>query len=175
MKVLFVCTANICRSAYAEVTARHGAAGVLSFSSAGVHGFPAAGMESLMASEAEARGVSSARFRSARLTTAMIDDADLVLTAETRHRQFILEERPVAMRTTFTLGQFARGLDRVDAPSADLIAQVRAQAPTSRPEDDVADPYGRGPDAASRAAHEIDDLLAQILPALELAANAPAV
>ncbi len=43
LRVLFVCTANICRSAYAEVAARHllGASVAVSFSSAGTHGLPA--------------------------------------------------------------------------------------------------------------------------------------
>ena len=166
MEVLFVCTANICRSAYAEVMARHLAPEGLGFSSAGVHGLPAAPLEGLMAAEAEARGAVTSGFRSRPLTMAMVDAADLVLTAETRHRRLILEDRPLAMRKAFTFGQFARGLSLLADPTPDLLAEVRAGAATSTVADDVADPYGRGPDAAATAALELDDLLAQILSAL---------
>ena len=47
-------------------------------------------------------------FRSRRLTRETLDQADLVLTAESSHRAFILEEHPQALRKVFTLGQFAR-------------------------------------------------------------------
>jgi len=44
---------------------------------------------------------------------------------------------------------------------------VRARAATSRPDDDVDDPYGRGHGQAQLAALEIEALLRLILPALE--------
>ena len=56
-----------------------------------------------MAGEAEARGALTSGFRSRALTMQMVDEAEVVLTAETRHRLLILEERPLAMRKTFSL------------------------------------------------------------------------
>ena len=123
-------------------------------------------MDSLMAGEAEARGALTSGFRSRGLTTQMIDEADVVLTAETRHRLFILEERPLAMRKTFSLGQFARGLSTLDGHHRDLLNRIQATAATSTAADDVADPYRRGAPAAATAARELDRLLRQIVPAL---------
>jgi len=166
MKVLFVCTANICRSAYAEVVARHLAPERLTFTSAGVSAAAAAPMEELMAAEAAARGAATANFRSRRLTLGMVDEADVVLTAESGHRRLVLEDRPLAMRKTFTFGQFVRGLSAVPEPSSELLDQVRARAATSTRADDVPDPYLHGPTAAESAAEELDELLRLILPAL---------
>ena len=164
--VLFVCTANICRSAYAEAMARHLVPDGLTFASAGVHGWDAAPMEPLMAAEAEARGASVGEFRSRQLTLEMVDEADVILTAETLHRRRILEERPLAMRKAFTFGQFARGLSAVTAPYPNLLEEVRAAAATSTETDDVVDPFGRGPAAAQAAARHLDELLQRTLPPL---------
>ena len=168
MKVLFVCTANICRSAYAESLARRLAPEGLEYASAGVQGFAEAPMEPSMAEEAVARGADPSAFRSRRLTAQMLAEADLVLTAEARQRRLILEEHPRALRKTFTLGQFARGLAAVadPEPSDGLVDRVRARAATASEDEDVVDPYGRGPVAAHTAAEEIDRLLRVILPAL---------
>jgi sulfate adenylyltransferase len=169
MKVLLVCTANICRSPYAELVARElaGPGSSLEFSSAGVRAGDGDPMDPVMAAEAASRGAEPGSFRSRRLTNELIDDADLILTAESAHRKRILEERPLAMRNAFSLGQFARGLQAVPpGPADDLLARVRAKAATAVSEDDVADPYGRGHGPAQLAAMEIDALLKLILPTL---------
>lgn len=167
MRVLFVCTANICRSAYAEVLARHFAVPGLEFDSAGVHGLTAEPMNPPMAQEAKARGADPSAFRSKMLTPAMVDAADLVLTAETGHRARILADQPLALRKAFSFRQFARGLaDAGEGDPATLLERVRLHAATSYPEDDVADPYGRGAAAAEKTAAELEALLRLILPAL---------
>jgi protein-tyrosine-phosphatase len=166
VKVLFVCTANICRSAYAEVVARHLAPQRLTFTSAGVRAAEGVPMEELMAAEAVTRGAATANFRSRRLTVAMVDEVDVILTAESGHRRLVLEDRPLAMRKTFTFGQFARGLSAITGPSSELLDQVRAKAATSTEADDVPDPSRRGPTAAGAAADQLDELLRLILPAL---------
>lgn len=167
IRVLFVCTANICRSAYAEIRARHLLGGDPSaeVASAGVHGFPDHPLEEEMAAQLASRGVDGSAFRSRRLTLAMVDEADLVLTAEVRHRSFILDDRPAAFRKVFTLGQ----LDSVVATLSpelvgrDLLAGAAAALRPARAEDDVPDPYRRGPEAASAAAEHLDRLLAPLV------------
>lgn len=167
MRVLFVCTANICRSAYAEVLARHLALPGLEFDSAGVHGRTAEPMDPPMAGEALARGADPAAFRSKMLTPELVDVADLVLTAETAHRARILADQPRAMGKAFSFGQFARGLAGAgEGDPATLLARIRSHAATSYPYDDVADPYGRGPAAAQQTAAELEALLTLVLPAL---------
>lgn len=171
-RVLFVCTANICRSSYAELVTRDrlaalGAEGV-EVVSAGTHGWRDHPMDPVMAAEVERRGIDPSAFRSRPLTRAVVDEADLVLTAESRHRTFVLQERPVAVRRTFSLGQFASALDDVPADVAgqDLLAAVRRARATARAGDDVADPFGRGPEAAAEAAEHLDRLLGRVLPRL---------
>lgn len=166
--VLFVCTANICRSAYAELVTSARAGDHLEVGSAGTHGWADHPVERHMAAELERRGVESHAFRSRRLTRALIDEADLILTAEAAHRTFVLQERPAAVRRAFTLGQLASALEVVppDVPRDELLAAVRRARPTAREEDDVTDPYGRGGDAAASAARHIDDLLGRVLPRL---------
>ncbi len=167
-RILFVCTANICRSAYAEVrTAQLGVPGVTAHS-AGTHGWPDHAMDHHMAAELERRGADSDGFRSRRLTRSLVDDADVVLTATAAHRTFVLQERPGAVRRTFTLGQLAAALGEVpdDVHGADLLVAARRARATATADDDVADPYGRGPDAAAAAARHLDELLERVLPRL---------
>ena len=169
MKVLFVCTANICRSAYAEVVARQlaGPGSALAFDSAGILAADGQPMDPPMAAEAERRGADPRAHRSKRLTLGLVDNADLILTAETVHRSRILEDRPLAMRKAFTLGQFARGLRASHDDPGGVLERVRARAATSGPDDDVDDPYGRGHGKAQLVALEIEALLRLVLPALE--------
>ncbi len=167
--MLFVCTANICRSAFAQKLAAHLAGDEpLRFSSAGVHGYTDHPVEEAMAAQLLARGVQPEPFTSRPLTLAMVDQADLVLTAEAGHRRYVLEERPTALRKAFSLGQFARGLAAAgsDVPPEQLLVAVRRAAATALPEDDIADPFRRGEDAARAAADQIEAALRAALPAV---------
>lgn len=169
-RILFVCTANICRSAYAELrTAQRGVEGLL-VGSAGTHGWVDHPMDPPMAAELEARGVDPTAFRSRRLTKALIDEADVVLTATAAHRTFVLQERPRAVPRTFSLGQLAAAVDSVpqELTGAELLAAARKARATAVSDDDVADPYGRGPKGAAAAAAHIDELLDRVLPRLYL-------
>ena len=169
-----MCTANICRSAYAELNTRHvlGADTSVEVGSAGTHGYVDHPLDPPMAAQLRARGVDPDGFRSRRLTPRLVADADLVLTAETVHRQRILEDQPEAFRRTFTLGQLVRALDDAgtapDAPvrGAELLAELGPVRPPS-PDDDVLDPYRRGDEAAARAAAHLDDLVSRLRPVLD--------
>lgn len=171
LRVLFVCTANICRSAYAELMARHlqGPDSGVHVESAGTHGYANRPVDPPMAAQLTARGVEATAFLSRRLTTPIIARADLVLTAEAAHRQRVLEDHPEVFRRVYTLGQLARtmdeiGLASIDGNDIDSLAQLLAGAarPPER-SDDVHDPYRRGEDAAGRAAAHLDELLTRIL------------
>ena len=163
IRVLFVCTANICRSPYLELRARQllGPDSGVEVSSAGTHGFDAAPVSDTMAAEFAQRGTEVDAFRSRSATGELVDAADLVLTAEASHRTRLLEDRPAAFRKIFTLGQFVASAQQAD-PSlhghALLEALQSRRVPTS-PAHDIADPYRRGPEAARQAAVTMEALL----------------
>ena len=175
LKVLFVCTANICRSPFMELTARHLAGdAAIEFRSAGTHGFPDHPMNPEMTVTLEPRGVTGHEaFRSRALTKDELDWADVVLTAEAEHRQFILDDHPADFRKVFTLGQFVESLaGHEDLHGRELLEAVGSRRTTASPDLDVADPYRRGPEAAERAAAHIESLLRAALAALTPKASA---
>ena len=154
LNVLFVCTANICRSPFMEITARElaGPDAPVEFSSAGTHGFREYPMDSVMAGALTERGLSADTFLSRPLTADLIEDADLVLTAEASHRAFILDDHAAAFRKVFTLGQVAEVVrnspEGLTGP--ELLRALGERRGASEPRLDVRDPYGRGAKAAER-------------------------
>ena len=169
LRVLFVCTANICRSPYMELHARHlaGPDSPVTFTSAGTHGFEHRKMNESMVREL-AEGLDHSGFRSRHLTAEMLYDADLVLCAEAAQRQFILDEHPALFRKVFTLGQFAEAVRRSDPQlsGAELVAAASTVPGIAQWVEDVADPYRRGEEAAARAAEHLDPLGRRIRPVL---------
>ncbi len=174
LRVLFVCTANICRSAYAEVAARHlaGAAANVTFSSAGTYGLPAQPLNRDIA-EFLPPGATAEGFASRKVSRAMVHEADLVLTAEAAHRSFLLQEDPRAFRKVLTLGQFAEVVTRSGLRGRELVTEAGRRQPPVRSEHDLRDPYRRGRAANAKAAARIDELLAIVVPALVGGGTAP--
>jgi protein-tyrosine-phosphatase len=166
LNVLFVCTANICRSPYLELLARS-RVDTVRFSSAGTHGYDGAQMDRTMAATLT-DGIPHREFRSRALTRALIDEADLVLTAERSHRTFVLEEAPAAFRRIFTIGQFAEAVRRTpDVAGRELIAAASATPGIAQfRKGDISDPYRKGDAAAALAAEQMAGLLDVILPAV---------
>ena len=167
LRVVFVCTANICRSPFLEVSARAlaGEGSRVEFSSAGTHGYDAQPMNPEMV--ATLAGATADDFASRRLTAAILQEADLVLTAEATHRSFILEEFPQHLRKVFTVGQFAAAVEEhPDLRGRELVAAVGARRTAARREHDIADPYRRGESAAATAADTMSRMLGVIVPRL---------
>jgi sulfate adenylyltransferase len=163
IRVLFVCTANICRSPYLELRARQllGPDSGVVVTSAGTRGFDDEPVSETMEAEFVRFGTDTAAFRSRMVTGALLDEADVVLTAEARHRTRLLEERPASFRKIFTLGQFvesARGADP-SLRGRDLIAALSNRRAPASPDHDIDDPYRRGPEEAQRAAETMEGML----------------
>ncbi len=143
------------------------AQGALEASSAGTHGYDDHGVDFEMRELLTQREVSSDSFRSRRLTTELVDEADLVLTAEVAHRQLILDEQPGAFGKVLTLGQFADAVRKADGLTGEeLLGEIATRRPHPDPSLDVTDPYRQGPEAAARAAEQIESLLEIVVPAL---------
>jgi sulfate adenylyltransferase len=174
LNVLFVCTANICRSPYMELFARQvgGPDADITFSSAGTHGFRDSAMDTEMAQLLDAADRDA--FRSRPLTAELLRDADLVLTAEHTHRQFILDDHPAHFRKVFTLGQFAEAVRTSDLRGRELVTYAGEHRGAADPALDVADPYRRGPEAAQACSDQLQELLRVVVPALTDARRLPA-
>jgi protein-tyrosine-phosphatase len=173
LRVLFVCTANICRSPTMELVARDLAGDPersgIEFSSAGTHardGHPFnADMTPTLPTTLAAGDVDG--FRSRFLSADLLARADLVLTAESLHRQHILDDHPQLHRKVFTLGQFEATIAELPGLTGrELVEAAGTRRTPSSPAHDVADPYRRGRAAATRATGTITDMLSVVVPRL---------
>ena len=171
LRILTVCTGNICRSPVAErlLSARWGAP--VSVGSAGTHAVVGAPIDPGMAAHLDAAGVAAGGFAARQLTAAQIRDADLVLALTRAHRARILDEVPAALRRTFTLLEFARIVGSPGLPGGaggSLPLRVEAAARHRHlgdvlHDDDVPDPYGREAAAFAESYGLIDAAVAAIV------------
>lgn len=173
VRILPVCTGNICRSPMAMQLLRMQLdPQQFSLASAGVAAVDGAPMDPISRLIAEKLGVPDAGEHVARqLTRHMVAEADLVLALTLEHRRQIVELRPAAAKYTFTLREFARIVDEVpDAEFATAVAGARQPVraalkavvshrgllPPAAPSTlDVVDPYGRSARVHEKAAAEV--------------------
>lgn len=169
-KILVVCTGNICRSPMAECLLRDALdhrvrlnpsievasaeRTSIEVASAGTHGYDNAPMDPNAAEQLRRLGGDPSEFRSRPLTDQLSEQADLILTATRRHRSFVLERVPQALRQTFTLLEFADAIAivRRDQPEVSDLPEIVRLAAAARSrvglqDYDIADPYGAPPDA----------------------------
>jgi protein-tyrosine phosphatase len=187
-EVLFVCHANICRSPMAEHIARRaidrtfGYLGSgLAVSSAGTHAGEGSSMHPGAAQILVERGIDGTSWSSRHLTTTMVADAALVLTAGRTQRSICVEMEPQALRRTFTLRQFARIAGAIapfhpgpdTAPEVkfrtfvDQVGMVRSSLqPVPASEDDIADPVRQPIEAFRQCAAAIERDVNTILTAV---------
>ncbi|SOC47761.1 protein-tyrosine phosphatase [Blastococcus aggregatus] len=159
MRLLFVCTGNVCRSPVAERTARAlldatlgASAAAIGTASAGTRAVVGAPVHPLAATALVELGGESEGFSARQLTADDVRSSDLVLTMTRRHRDAVLLLAPGALRRTFTLAEAAALLSRVAPrppgghPRPSLVDALNAERAlrtgTAREEDDIADPIG---------------------------------
>lgn len=165
LRVLVVCTGNICRSPLAERLLRARLGDRVVVTSAGTHGLDAAPMEPNAADELTRWGGDPDGFASHRIVPADVEDADLVLTMTTGHRAAVLAEHPGAMARTFTLLEFAHLLDLQGGSfrGTDSVRDLARRRGVSTLEGyDVADPFGQSPAVHAQAAASIADAVERI-------------
>lgn len=166
VRVLFVCTANICRSPYAQLRAA-ALAPELAVASAGLEGFDAADMDAEMAGQLHLRGIDATGFASRPIAAEDVHAADLVATFEARQLKQLAKRYPEAAAKTFTLAQLAAAarIPQV-ATGAAFVGHARATSGKPRRKEDIADPYRRGTSAAALCAVQIDRTLHATLSAV---------
>jgi protein-tyrosine-phosphatase len=117
-----------------------------------------------------------------RVTTELVHDSDLVLTAESAHRSIIVSAHPLRFRKCFTMREFARlgaGLDSMAAPlTVDAlrarvaeVADQRGQSDTAvgPAQDDIGDPYGAPLEVARARASQVAEAVDALIEVLGLA------
>ncbi len=168
-RILFVCTANICRSPTAEHLARaRFGEDYWCFRSAGFMPSGRAPSETLIRALTEV-DVDVRRHRSYQLDRASIAAADILLTMEGAHVRQATEIEPGAYPKTVPLREAAAVLEDWHAPSAtveELLVEIaRERDPMSYLGDDwdVDDPFGRSLRIYRKTVAEIGDLVDSVL------------
>jgi protein-tyrosine phosphatase len=123
VRILFVCTGNVCRSAIAERLATTCAREKLAHSpeadmvetgSPGLSAVAGRAIDPHSAAALVELGGNPAGFRSREFTRELAEDADLVLTMTCDQRRTVLGSTPRGLRRTFTLTEVADLLQRAD-------------------------------------------------------------
>lgn len=178
-RVLFVCTGNICRSAFAEVLTRHLLRETLgdrhgqrfSVRSAGVQAVVGGAMHPRTREELAPWGLDDSApagtFVARQLDPAMLLTSDLVLTATAAHRASVIRALPSVAPRAFPLLEFAHLMSQVDgsrlpldpvARAVAIVARADAERARQRPRradlDDVPDPIS-GPAAAHHRSAQV--------------------
>ncbi len=173
LAILFVCTANICRSPTAELLARarFGEADAL-FRSAGLL---RSGREvpSDLVKVLGGRGIDAGAHRSHHVDADTLHAADLVLTMEGRHIQELAVDHGFALPKMLPLREAAQRLRVPKAPEelrAELAQRDLSDYLSTRW--DVDDPYKRGKRRYRKMVDEVDGLVAGVVGNLLLGAGA---
>ncbi|MEO8106636.1 MAG: hypothetical protein ABI720_04900 [Actinomycetes bacterium] len=186
VRLLMVCTGNICRSPMMErLTAdalnHRGVAQWCTVGSAGTWAQPGEPMQPYAASTLAERGVAADGFAATPLGEELVTSADLILTATLDHRSAVVGIAPSAVRRTFTMLELARiaaaappQTRQADLAGPDTVrrsiawaAQMRGSIPRAlEGADDLNDPLGAPHDVYRARADAIAGAVGQIVPFL---------
>ncbi len=180
VRILTVCTGNICRSPLAEQLLAARLADLdVTVASAGTRGLvekPMTPDAARLAAELGIPAPESAAHRARWLDESHLDGVDLVLAMSREHRSAAVALAPARTRAAFTAREFARLADGVDDAAiasaaaeagADPHTRVRAalallalrraevDAPADPTVDDVVDPYRRSWDTYQLSARQL--------------------
>jgi protein-tyrosine phosphatase len=163
MKILFVCTGNICRSPIAEkmLEQRNIEQGLaLHVSSAGTRALNGQPMHPQSRRVLEERGIESDGFVSQLLTTKIAVDADLILGLSREHRAVARQLAPVRWKRMYALREIAL---RTGVEGALAEGRMSSGPDPTDPRLDIEDPIGKDPrvfdNVAEKIGAAVDDLV----------------
>jgi protein-tyrosine phosphatase len=202
VRILTVCTGNICRSPVAERLLQAGLDQVMPggfvVTSAGTRAMVGDPMQPLSGDIVRTYGGNPDGFVARQLTSKILRGVDLVLTMTSGHRGEVLQLDASLLKRTFTIREFARMLDILDerapVPAGHVTsddgdrlganttfwrglparaASVRhLSLPADSTENDIIDPYRRSPDIYRQMEDELAPAIVSVLRHARL--NAPA-
>ena len=175
MRVLFICTGNICRSPMGELLFRTYTQGTsLEIGSAGTHSLVGHSIDPSSKALMDAVGIDSSQFRSTQLTQDIADNSDLILCFEPEQRHNIVVIAPTALPYTFTLTDFSNmcaycaqhnmitGVT-IQERLQSVIDQSMQIRPMLPPSATIPDPYRKNFEAFRSAARATNDAIRNIL------------
>ena len=175
MRILFVCTGNICRSPMGEYLFRRYTQGTsLEIDSAGTHSLVGHAIDPSSKALLDAAGIDASEFRSTQLTQGIADDADLILCFEPEQQHNIVVIAPTALPYTFTLTDFSnmcaycaqKGMisgNTIQERLQSVIDQSMLARPALPPAATIPDPYRKNFEAFRSAANATNDTIRNIL------------
>lgn len=115
VRLLTVCTGNVCRSPYAAMLLQQRLnevrPGSFLVSSAGTHALVGNPVDPGSAALLATKGVDGSTFRATLLSSAVVRSHDAVLVMTEAHRDGVIEEAPFAFRRTYLIRELAHQLD----------------------------------------------------------------
>lgn len=165
--VLFVCTGNIARSASAQLIAQHRNQNAgWNFDSAGVGAVVGSGVAPHIDRELKDRGIDISGYAAKQITRDIAERSALIVVMDKSHRKWILNEWPHLHKRVLLLKQIQRVRPLAGKRMDPLSYLMQLDIPV-KDSDSIADPYRRGPEAASVAVKEVEGALDVFLPWLQ--------
>ena len=192
VRILTVCTGNICRSPVAERLLQTGlnqvVPGGFEVASAGTRAMVGDPMQPISADIVRTYGGDPDGFEARQLNSKILRGVDLVLTMTSGHRGEVLQQDASMLKRTFTIREFARMLDVLDGRATDAPAEDPGDAdplaantaywrslsaraagvrhlalPADSAENDIIDPYRRSPEVYRQMEDELAPAIVSIL------------
>ena len=180
VRIITICTGNICRSPYAHLLLAHRLGqvrpGAFEVSSAGVYALIGEGVDPGSAVHLDRHGIAHDDFAARQLTEPILSDVDLLLAMSSEHRKHVLEMyAPSMLKRAYTLKEMARLIESAGeaTPWTERLAGLKTPEERWRAIpvhlaaerrrvrldpalDDLADPYRRPQEVFDTMAAEVE-------------------